>query len=262
MIAVDLDGTLLDSRKRVCAESAAALRVAMERGVEVVIASARPPRSVRGIWRELGLRTWQVNYNGALVWDETGGRVVEHFPLASEVWRAVVAAGRGRFPRVQVACEIVDRWYTDRFDPTHVTETGKTMGPDVIGPLGEWGHLEVTKLMFLGPAEEMGELHELVLARFASEVAAVRTDADLVQVMLRGVNKARGVERIAREMGIGRAEVLAIGDAPNDIELLSEAGLGVAVANAPEAVREVADFVAANNDSAGVAAALRWAGVA
>src|SRR5947209_8468867 len=70
LVAVDLDGTLLDRDKRVSRRTVEALCCLPRRAVQVVIASARPPRSVRHIYRALKLDTWQINYNGAMIWDE------------------------------------------------------------------------------------------------------------------------------------------------------------------------------------------------
>src|SRR5438552_18459093 len=76
LVAVDLDGTLLDQNKRVSEQTVRALQCLPASGIKVVIASARPPRSVRHIYQQLGLDTWQINYNGALIWDEPSGQVI------------------------------------------------------------------------------------------------------------------------------------------------------------------------------------------
>src|SRR5579885_2953545 len=81
LVAVDLDGTLLDRSKKVSERAAAAMKCLPGSGVKVVIASARPPRSVRAIYQELGLDTWQINYNGALIWDEPTQQPVFHRPM-------------------------------------------------------------------------------------------------------------------------------------------------------------------------------------
>ena len=82
LLAIDLDGTLLNSAKRISGPTAMALRrAADERGVRVVLASARPPRSVMPFHLELNLDTPMINYNGALVYDPSDQRVVMHRPL-------------------------------------------------------------------------------------------------------------------------------------------------------------------------------------
>src|ERR1035437_7139142 len=81
MVAIDLDGTLLSSRKTITPLTHTAVRAAVDAGIKVVLATARPPRSVRGYWEALKLDTPTVNYNGALIWDERQRRVIEHVPL-------------------------------------------------------------------------------------------------------------------------------------------------------------------------------------
>src|SRR3954469_5120560 len=84
LIAIDLDGTLLTDGKQVCTAACAELKRIAASDVKIVIASARPPRSVRAFYRTLGLDTWQINYNGAMIWDEPAKRVVHHKPMAGD----------------------------------------------------------------------------------------------------------------------------------------------------------------------------------
>jgi Cof subfamily protein (haloacid dehalogenase superfamily) len=262
LVAVDLDGTLLNSAKQVDPETAAALRALPGRGVKVVIASARPPRSVRATYKLLGLDTLQVNYNGALIWDEGRGAAAFHQPMRAAKVREIVGACRDMFEEVQVSCEIMDRWYTDHFDPAHVTETGRLFPPDVITPLERFAHLDVTKLMFLGEPHMMLRLEGVVAEAFGDEVTVVRTDDDLIQVMDKRVSKGHSVDRVARHYGVQMSRVLALGDAPNDYGMIASAGVGVAMGNGHPLVKEVAAWVAPSNDERGVLVALRRYGLA
>src|SRR3954465_12652506 len=114
LVAIDLDGTLLNDSKEVSDQTAEALRCLPPQGVRVVIASARPPRSVRHIYARLGLDTWTINYNGALIWDEPARRVVLHQPIDGDGVRDIIERARAAFADVIVGCEVLDRWYTDR----------------------------------------------------------------------------------------------------------------------------------------------------
>jgi len=78
LVAIDLDGTLLDDRKQVSARALESVAGLPARGIKVVIASARPPRSVRPIYAQLKLNTLQINYNGALIWDQPNLRNIFH----------------------------------------------------------------------------------------------------------------------------------------------------------------------------------------
>lgn len=261
LLAVDLDGTLLDDAKRMNERDAAALRVAAGRGVKVVIASARPPRSVRPFHALLGLDTLQINYNGALIWDEPRQRVFHHQPMAPGLVRRIIMSARDAFADVLVSCEVLDRWFTDRFDQTYTTETGRLFRPDVIAPFDSFLDRPITKLMLLGNGAMMGSLHELLSAKFARHVNIVRADPELLQIMDRRVSKADALRRVADHYGVAMLDVMAIGDAANDLPMLQAAGLAVAVGNAHPLVRQAAHWVAPSNNECGVATALAHFGL-
>lgn len=255
LVAIDLDGTLLNSSKQVSDQTVQALRC-LPAGVRVVIASARPPRSVRHIYRQLGLDTWQINYNGALIWDEPSRRAVFHQPMDCALVCRMIDRARDMYDEVLVTCEILDRWFTDRFDPTYTTETGRLFKPDVIAPIEAFCVEPITKLLFLADPRIISRLETLIADEFESAVTVIRTDDQLIQIMDRRVSKARTLQRVARQYGIDDSQILAIGDAPNDVGMLQIAGVGVAMDNAHPLVKKVADWIAPSNDDHGVHAAL------
>jgi hypothetical protein len=260
LVAIDLDGTLLNDSKQVSGQTVDGLTCAVERGVKIVIASARPPRSVRHIYSQLRLDTWQINYNGALIWDEPQKRVVFHLPIAGEVVRGLIADARRRSPEVLVSCEILDRWFTDKFDQTYTTETGRMFRPDVIAGLDEICNQPITKLLLLGERGMIDGL-EAALLPMAQNVTIVRTDPELLQIMDRSVSKAAALALVAEHYGVPMSSVMAIGDAPNDVGILRTSGIGVAMNNASEIVKEAADWIAPSNNDHGVHAALLKFGV-
>jgi Cof subfamily protein (haloacid dehalogenase superfamily) len=254
LVAIDLDGTLLNDSKQVSDLTADALRCLPAQGVRVVIASARPPRSVRHIYARLGLDTWTINYNGALIWDELTKRVVFHQPMECDVVREIIGRARAAFPDVLVGCEILDRWYTDRETQTYTTETGRLFRPDGVMPIDEFCNQPVTKLLLLGEPAQLVGLEPIFYDYL--QVTAVRADPELIQVMDRRASKASALRLVASHYGIPMKQVMAIGDAANDVSMLQTAGVGVAMDNAHEAVKQVADWVAPSNNDHGVHAAL------
>ena len=261
LVAIDLDGTLLNDSKEVSEQTVNALCCLPQRGVRVVIASARPPRSVRHIYSKLKLDTWQINYNGALIWDEVNRRPVAHHPLPGTLVRQIIDEARRRHGDVLVTCEVLDRWFTDRDDQSYTTETGKLFQPDVIGPLDIICAQPVTKLMFLGNPPMLASLESHLAGVYANQVYMVRTDDHLFQVMDRRVSKGTALQFVASHYGISMAQVMAIGDAPNDVGMLQSAGVAIAMDNAHPLVKEVADWVARSNNDHGVHAALERFGL-
>ena len=256
LVAIDLDGTLLNDAKQVSDRTALALRELPARGVKVVIASARPPRSVRHVYRLLGLDTLTVNYNGALIWDEPNRRAVFHLPLPGALVAEIVDVARDHVDDVGVSCEVLDRWYTDAVDETHVTETGRLFKPDVVAPLESFVHNDATKLMLAADPAAIARLEALLLGRFGDRVLVIQTDDDLLQVSHPAAGKAAAVRRVAAHYGVPLDQVMAIGDAPNDVGMLQQAGVAVAMDNARAVVKQVADWVAPSNNDHGVHAAL------
>lgn len=257
LVACDLDGTLLNGDKRIAPLALDAVKGLKSRGVPFVIASARPPRSVKHLHEQMQLDTLQVNYNGALIWDEVNRRAVNHCPMPGPLALEIIMFARAIDSHILVTCEILDRWHTDRVDQTYTTATGELFGPDEIAPVEVFCCGEVTKLLLLGPGHVMQSIRPRVVERFGAEVNIVCTEPELLQISDRSVSKAAALRRLVEVYGVGLEHVLAIGDGENDIEMLTECGVGVAVANAAPALKRVANWVAPSPNSLGVVDAIR-----
>jgi hypothetical protein len=256
LVAIDLDGTLLNSKKQVSDRTVAALKCLPARGVRVVIASARPPRSVRATYELLGLDTLQINYNGAMIWNEPDKSAVFHRPLKGSLALQMIELARDQYEEVIVHLEVMDRWCTDRIDDEFTTETGRLFKPDHVGDLATFCQHSITKLMFLGEPRIISRIEPLLLEGFADDVTIVRQDDELLQIMDRRVSKAVALRKVAGVYGVPMEQVMAIGDAPNDVGMLQLAGVAVAMDNGHKVVKQVADWIAPSNDDHGVHAAL------
>jgi len=258
MVAIDLDGTLLNSDKEITRTTATILRAAREQaGVKIVLATARPPRSVTAFYDLLGLDTPMINYNGALVIDPTCRHVLMHRPIPAKICRGIIHLARRTYPEVLVSAEVMDHWFTDRFDPAYNTETGRLFPPDKIEPVENWADQSMTKLLLLGRPQRLREACEAVHQRFPHQVNIVQTEDHLLQIMHATVSKAQALRVVAAEMHLPREQVMAIGDNANDVGMLQWASIAVAMGNATPQALAVADHVADHHDSDGAAHAIR-----
>lgn len=243
LLAIDLDGTLLRNDKQAAKYDAVAITEAIRRGVKVVIATARPPRSSSVIHAKLGLDTPLINYNGALIHDVKNNTHQQHKPLHPDTARGIIRIARTIDPDVVVSIEILDKWYTDHDDPTLQTETGRRFKPDYVGPLDVPLQQPVTKLMLLAQGDRLKPIRDAVMPRFRGKAGFMLSDDHIMQVVHPAVDKGMALAWVAGSLGIPAERCCAIGDAPNDAGMLRWAGLGLAVANAFGSTRDSADHI-------------------
>ncbi len=258
LIAIDLDGTLLNDTKQVSPETLQAVSEATAQGIHVVIASARPPRSVRAIYQQLQLGTWQINYNGAMIWDEPNRQVLFHEPMDGQTVLRLIHRSRELHSDLVVQCEIIDRWHTDRDDKRFTTGTGRLFEPDILAAVETICREPITTLNLLGEPAAIDRIEPVLIDEFGGQIKLVRAgDHDLLIGHHRDACKSHALQQVAAHYGVPMADVMAIGDAPNDVGMLQLAGIGVAMDNAHPRVKDVADWIAPSNNDHGVSAAIR-----
>jgi Cof subfamily protein (haloacid dehalogenase superfamily) len=254
LIATDLDGTLLTSYSTVSDRTVATLRRAVDAGVVLVLATGRPPTSTSRIVRLLdGLVSYVVAVNGSVVSQVVDGAFhlahIESFPrsLADEAVSRLRGAIDGM--RFAIATEhgfAFEPGFGERVpDPPDVMETVA----DVADHPGD----TVFKLFAFHMQREVRDYLGEMAPCMPDGMMAGHMGLDGAEIGPVGIDKATGLARVCDRLGIGPVDVVAFGDNLNDHAMLRWAGLGVAMANADEPTRSVADEVTSSNDDDGVA---------
>jgi len=257
LVATDLDGTIVRSDGTISDRTRAALAAVEEAGAILVLVTGRPPRWMPPIVAATGHRGLAICANGALVYDLHTEQVVQHQLMSAEDVAHVVEALRRDVPGISFAVERHDTGFAH--EPSYRPRWDSS-DPKVVEPIEELVAAGVAKLLArhegMGPDELLATAHRSV----GSRGTLTHSSSDgLLEISAVGVSKASGLAALAEEHGIAASEVVAFGDMPNDLPMLSWAGLGVAVANAHPEVLAVADEVTASNDDDGVAQVLaRW----
>lgn len=257
LVAIDIDGTLLRSDLTVSERSRRALAGARDAGLEIVLATARSPRSARLIAAEAGLTGIAVCANGAIVYDLDGDRIVEHTPLAAGTVHRLVADLRARVPGVVFGWEHELRFGSE---PAYEQRRGDGWWPrpdDAYPPCDplSWTR-PMTKLLARCPGADLEELLAVARELAGDDASATLAGDSFVELGAAGVGKEQAVATLAAARGIDSTCVVAFGDHLTDAAMVAWAGHGVAVANAHPSVLAVADEVAASNDDDGVAIVL------
>ncbi|PRB04336.1 HAD family hydrolase [Microbacterium sp. MYb64] len=257
LIATDLDGTLLDPASRVSARTRAALDAARAAGIVVVPVTARQPIGLRAVAADAGFDGWALCGNGAY-----GVHLDTHEQLfATEIAVSVqrrIAHELGTridgllFASVREAGEVfvAQAGYADV-----ATHGDHKRDPASMGavPLTEVLAAPSLKLVIRHAVVTPAEIFDALGTLDQSGFEATLSGAPFVEVMAEGVTKATGLAHLCDRLGIDRSEVLAFGDALNDVEMLRWAGRGVAMANAEPEALAAADEVAPSNAEDGVA---------
>jgi Cof subfamily protein (haloacid dehalogenase superfamily) len=253
LLAIDLDGTLVNDRLEMDPRDVAAVKAAAAAGVTVVLATGRMFKSSLRYAQPLGLTGPIINYQGAVVRDIASGEVWYRCELTVPMQQRVLAIAEPRDWHVNAYVD--ERVYTARARPEADLYARIAMVPyEVVGRLSKWVSRDSTKMVLvdLDPANVPGRMAEL--SAWMGDVARVTRSLDwFVEVVNPQVSKSAALAMVADRLGITRAEVCAIGDNLNDQDMVSWAGFGVAMGNAPEALKAAAKYVTGPIGEAGVA---------
>ncbi|MCT1453108.1 Cof-type HAD-IIB family hydrolase [Corynebacterium sp. p3-SID1145] len=262
LIVSDIDGTLLDSNGRVSPRLRDTLARAVRGGTKVALATGRPHRWLAPVLDQLPFTPMCVCANGAVVYDPSHDEVLHRHELDPETLAEIAGTatdaleGRGEFG---FGVERVGDSAFDPEDECFLITSGYSTDLWDIG----YGVVTVDELVSV-PAAKILVRHKAMTSTELFDVIAPAVDParahvtysmndGLIEVSAPGINKAAGVSVIAAGMGVDPSEVVAFGDMPNDIEMLSWAGLGVAMADSAPIVHDAADLTTTSNDDFGVA---------
>ncbi|GIG88991.1 HAD family hydrolase [Plantactinospora endophytica] len=257
LVATDLDGTLLRADKTVSPRTVEAISRISAGGVDVALVTGRPIRWLRHVYDQLGTPLPTVCANGAVVYDPVADQVLRADPLAPELLAQVVERLRAEVPGVSFAVEVTDsREFRHEVDFPLNWDRGS---PDIrmIDAAADLHAVAAVKLLARAGAQDPDVFVKVVAGALAGLAEATHSSySGLIEISAAGVTKAAGLAWYCAQHGLDAADVLAFGDMPNDVPMLTWVGRGVAVANAHPAVLEIADDVTASNEEDGVAAYL------
>ena len=254
LIATDLDGTLLRSDLTISHRTLQALAAARSSGIHFVVATARPFRALRVVIDATPIDGWGVCQNGAVVYELPSYDRVMIWHMDHSIAQQLVVELRSHVEGVTFACEIDDVFQCEpAFDPRL-----QAIAPAYVnyGDALELASEPLTKLMAYHPNVTSHQLAAIALGVVGERATVTHSGAPFIEISAPGVTKASGVAALAERLGVEPADVLAIGDAPNDVPMLLWAGRSVAVTNAHKEVKAIVDECAPSNDDDGVAAVI------
>ncbi|GAB1781070.1 Cof-type HAD-IIB family hydrolase [Priestia megaterium] len=233
LIALDMDGTLLNNQQEISKENREAIAKAQEQGVHVVLSTGRSLLTCREYAQSLELSSYLITVNGSEIWDESGQLVERKLIDASSIekmWNLT------QEHKLNFWAVTTDKVWRDEFPEDIASQEWLKFGYDI-------------------PDDA---LREEVLKQIAgiSDFEISNSSLTNLEINALGINKAKGIMTVCERLGISMDEVIAMGDSLNDMAMIEAAGCGIAMGNAQEAVKEAADWVTDTNVNNGVAKAI------
>ena len=256
MIALDLDGTLTNSKKEITEHTKNVLLDIQKEGKIVVLATGRPIQGALPIAKELELNVYGgyiLSFNGGVIQNCKTGEIVFQEKIPMELIPRLGAASR----RYQVPIltyegdAIITEDTTDKF--VRIEAAINKMPVKELHNFSEEVTFPVTKCLMVAEGWILEGIMPQMKKEFGDVLNIFRSEPFFMELTPPGIDKAKSLERLLAFTGIKREEFIACGDGFNDVSMIEFAGLGVAMANAQDAVKAVADEITLSNDEDGVA---------
>lgn len=265
LIALDLDGTLLDDKKLITEKTRKALIKAQEHGNTVILASGRPTPGLytQAETLELGKHHGLLlSYNGGKVTDYTTGKIIYENSIDNALAKELLR-------------------HLEQFDVNPIVEDGKNIYTDnpegfkndfesVQNHLGivkvdnicDYINYNPVKILIAAQAETLNPLIEKITKPFEGRLSFVKSAPFYLEATPLGVNKAESLKLVCDRLGFDRKNLVSFGDAENDLSMIEYAGMGIAMANACEKLKQAANMITLSNNEDGIAFALKKLGIA
>ena len=227
LIAVDVDGTLTNSRKEITPRTRHALLEAQAKGKRVIIASGRQPLGVYPIAQDLMLE----RYKGYIM-SYNGGKII-----SCETNRTII---NRLFPREYLS------------DECEVCKTEMVTCDDFLGAV----KFDFNKILLAGEPLELDHYQEVLRKRYDGLLDIYKSAPYFLEIMPLGISKGSMLPLLLEQLGIDREELIAFGDNYNDMTMIGYAGMGVAMGNGEAEVKKIANYVCESNDEDGIAKTL------
>lgn len=257
MLVLDIDGTLVGSDKTISEKTREAIIKAQQRGKIVAIASGRSIAGIRKTASNISLEQYGgyvIAYNGTTVVNCKTGECIYNQMVPKELVKPVYEAAK----RVNAEIVVYNDNTKEMISGNGLNEYIKIDAEACNVTINEVSdfvkaiNFPFNKFLLSGKPEHMAEVEKIMAKEFGDRLNVFRSDPFYVELLPRYVDKGVAVEKLVKHLDIQREKVICIGDSYNDLPMLRFAGMGVAMGNAQQEVKEMADYVTASNDEDGI----------
>ncbi len=264
LVAIDMDGTLLNDYGEVSDATIEALKAAQRKNVEIVISTGRVLKSALYFAEKLGLKSYTIASNGAIIADRDLN-IIYNSPIDNQTIKTVVEVAEQENIYFHFYNEntYFSNKYISEIDKYYNSSKERLKGQNInfelfddIDEIINRKDLNIYKFLFIDDdLDKLNKVRERL--REIEGVNISKSGFNNIELTRRDVSKGQALQYVSNLLGIDKSEIMSIGDNDNDISMLEKAGISVAMGNAERAIKEIADFVTKTNNEDGVAYAFR-----
>ena len=256
LVAIDLDDSLLNNDGIISEKNRTAIRRAENAGIRVVIVSGRSYASTKQFVKELALPNLTVSLNGAYIQDPLDDRLVAGFPIDRQITQEILKNIEPFDVHINYYCgEKV--FCQGPSEQARFYSKMNNIEIDYVDSLAELSKTtQAGKLLMSDDHEKLRPIRDLLQKKYGEELNIVFSKPFFLEATDKKASKGAAMLKVAEIYGIKPQEIIAIGDSENDLSMIKNAGLGIAVANAKEKIKKEAGFVTLSNNENGVAYAI------
>ena len=252
LIAVDMDGTLLNSEGKLSQITIDTVIEAINQGFHFILSTGRPIQGLQESIRILGLKGPMITYNGAMIVMAENNNILYQTDLDSEDARIILELGNKY--ETTMCFWSQNKLYVNRLDK-RVNDYKKISGvePILLNNYEEIVSRGITKILWYDTSDKLNEYIKRLNLLLKPTVSFCTSKPVFLEFFNSKVSKAEALKKIGEYYNIDKAEMIAVGDGFNDLPMLEYAGLGIAMDNAPDDLKKNMQYVAPSNDNNGVA---------
>lgn len=259
ILVLDLDGTLTNKKKEITEHTRETLIRAQEAGIKIVLASGRPTYGIMPLARQLELDKYEgyiLAYNGGQIIDCKTGELMYENVLDPAVYPYLYECAKSNgFQILSYKDEYI---ISENADDQYVQHEAflNRMPSKTVENFLDVINFPVAKCLIVGDPEPLAQLEPVMKKKLESKMNVFRSEPFFLELVPKGIDKARCLAVLLEELGMTPDEMMACGDGFNDLSMIEYAGLGVAMANAQEVVKQAANYITLSNEEDGVAHAV------
>ena len=255
MLVLDIDGTLTNSQKEITLETKKAIHAIQERGHKVMLASGRPTPGMKRYAEELELEKYGgylLSFNGGRIINCRSGEIVyqQMFPavLIPKIYHFAKRHDCGLITYYGEKILLATRMDDYIALESRINQMKMMEVEDFLGFID----FDVNKLLMTAPPDKAEQYEKELNEKYGDIISVYRSEPFFIELMPKGIDKASSIDRMLSTVGMTRENTICCGDGFNDMTMIEYAGVGVAMANAQEKVKEKADYITDSNDEDGI----------